>query len=132
MGILALLLCPILSLSLHASMPKSHSVLHRLHYKHPSLLLLHHPPPSLPLSLSVPVRADACHGSSDVSCLLSCRLPLVAVQQHILQGLCNSPACCMTASGCFQVWGNLGFGVGVGVVAEGGAEACTASPELHT
>lgn len=47
-------------------------------------------------SLSVPVPADVCHGSSDISCLLSCNSLLVAVQRHIQQGLCNFTACCMT------------------------------------
>lgn len=47
-------------------------------------------PPRSPLS--APVRADACHGSSDVSCLLSCKPQLAVVQQHIQQGLCNPAA----------------------------------------
>lgn len=76
--ILALLLRPILSDSLCSFMPKSHSVLHQ--YAGPL-----DPPPA-------PVRADACHGSSDVSCLLSRKPQLAVVQQHIQQGLCNPDA----------------------------------------
>lgn len=53
----------------------------------------HHNRTPSPILFSVPVRAEACHGSSDVSCLLSRRL--VVAQQHIQQGLCNPH--CLTA-----------------------------------
>ncbi len=84
------------------TLPDSRSFPLRLHAKislRPTVTHHKQPPPSSSSSSSssVPVRADACHGSSDVSCLLSCRSPLVVVQQHIQQGLCNSTASCMTA-----------------------------------
>lgn len=54
--------------------------------KHPSWLSFPSP------SLSSRLQADACHGSIDVSCLLSCRLPLFAVQHRSQQVLCNPPS----------------------------------------
>lgn len=86
------------SLSLSLSLPKFQSVRHSNTTHSPSSF--------------ISMQADACHGSSDVSCLLTCRPRLAVVQRHIQQGLCNTTACSTTGP-LLQWWWWLGWGGGL-------------------